>query len=191
MLQSLQMLAVPAVLQRLTLLLNHLLGAEPAAMDRLRPHAGRRIRVQLAGWPRLLPRPPVLAFLVTRAGLLEWEPEGPAAAEVDGVRIGADLDVVVDAANPARMLLGGLGGERPRVDIAGDAAFAGDVNWLFENLRWDAEDDLARVVGVMPARELCRVGGWIAGALREAGRVAARVVPERGPLRGAASNGNR
>jgi len=42
------------------------------------------------------------------------------------------------------------------------------VNWLFDNLRWDIEDDLAKIVGPAPAREMARLGGVIATGLREA-----------------------
>ena len=50
-----------------------------------------------------------------------------------------------------------LTGERPNVEIAGDAEFASDVNWLIDNLRWDVEDDLARFIGAGPAREVSRL----------------------------------
>jgi ubiquinone biosynthesis protein UbiJ len=61
-----------------------------------------------------------------------------------------------------------LVGERPRIEVAGDAAFASDVNWLFDNLRWDVQDDLARIVGDAPAREITRLGRAVAAAVREA-----------------------
>ncbi len=163
MLDTLKALAAPAVMQRVTLLLNHVLASEPVATHRLKSHAGRRLVIDLAGWPALLPPVPTLAFSVTPAGLLEWEGDAAAAAPAE-----TDLQVRVDASNPALALLQGLTGQRPRIEVAGDAAFAGDVNWLFENLRWDVQDDLARIVGDVPARELARFGGWTAVALREA-----------------------
>src|SRR5690242_3766116 len=60
-----------------------------------------------------------------------------------------------------------VAGERPRVVVSGDAAFATDVDWLIDNLRWEIEDDLARVVGPGVARQLAKVGGWLGGAIRE------------------------
>lgn len=164
MLDTLRALAAPAVMQRLTLLVNHVLASETAATYRLRGHAGRRIALRLADWPSLLPDPPPLVFAVSPAGLVEWlggEPEADASAA------GADLQVVIDASNPALAVLQGLVGRRPRIEVSGDAALAADVNWLFENLRWDLQDDLSRLVGDAPARELSRVGGWIAAAVRE------------------------
>ena len=63
MLHTLSNLLAPAVAERLTLVFNHVLGSESVAMERLRPHAGRRLELQLAGWPSLLPAPPPLALL--------------------------------------------------------------------------------------------------------------------------------
>ena len=176
MFETVRSLAAPAVMQRLTLLVNHLLTSEPIAMNRLRPHVGRRIHLQIAGWPSWLPAWPVLDFRITPAGLLEWcgDADSLASAELPET---ADLQLVVEAANPAVALLHGMAGRRPRVSISGDAVLATDVDWLFENLRWDFEDDLARVVGAAPARELSRLAGWIGGGIREAARLAARVVP--------------
>lgn len=171
MLNSLQALAAPAAIRRLTLLLNHVLASEPVAAERLRKHAGRRIVLRLDRWPALLPEVPPLAFIVTPAGLLDWEEQGH-----DSVAP-ADLQVSIDAANPAMMMVQGLAGQRPRIQVGGDAALAGDVDWLFENLRWDVQDDLARLVGDVPAREMSRLGSVFAGALRTMVRGAARFAP--------------
>ncbi len=165
----------PAALERLTLLLNHVLGSEPAAVERLRPHTGSAIEIQLDAWPALLPPPPHLRFRITPAGLLDWE-GAPAAAA-------AELEVRLDGSNPALLLLDTLSGANPSVQVQGDAALATDVNWLFENLRWDIEADLERVLGVAAAHELARMGSWLArgvrAALQGAGSLAARVRPER------------
>ncbi|SRR5258706_2201903 len=162
MLQSLQALASTAVMERVTLLANHVIGAEPVAAQRLREHAGRSVQLVFEGWPALLPALPPSAFRITAAGLVEWcGAEAPAQP---------DLRVAIDASNPALALAQALAGERPRIEVAGDAQLATDVNWLFDNLRWDIEDDLARIVGQGPARELARLGQGVAAALREAVR---------------------
>jgi ubiquinone biosynthesis protein UbiJ len=161
-----------AVMERATLWLNHVLGGEPAALQRLRPHAGRSIRLSLQDWPALLasvagaPAPAV--WRVTPAGLLEWCDEAPQRP---------DLELAVDASNPALAVARALVGERPAVAISGDAAFAADLSWLVENLRWDIEDDLARVVGPVPARELARLGAGVAAALRTLVRTAGAPPP--------------
>ena len=160
MLNALQSLAGPAVMERATLLINHVLVSEPVAAQRLRPHAGRCIVLHFEGWPSLLPALPATAFRITPAALVEWcGAETPADA---------DLRVTLDASNPALGLVQMLTGERPRVDVAGDAALATDVNWLFENLRWDVQDDLARLVGQAPAHEIARLASGVAAGLRAA-----------------------
>ncbi len=162
MLEAVKALAERSVLERLVLLVNHLLGAEPVAVDRLRPHAARTMHLELAGWPSLLPAIGPFAFRITPAGLVEWieEPSD----------LPPDLRVAIDAANPAALLGRLVTGERPVITVSGDAAFASDLDWLMDNLRWDAQDDLARIVGDAPARELARLGGFVASALRDAAR---------------------
>lgn len=150
----------PAVLERMTLVLNHVLGGESVATDRLRPHAGRTLELQLAGWPALLPRPPALAWRVTPAGLLEW------CGPVKGMA--SDLSMNLDAANPALLLARLAGGEPPSVQIDGDAQLAGDVNWLISNLRWDVAADLDRLFGPVVGQQLHRLGSALAAALRTA-----------------------
>ena len=163
MLEAMKALAERSVMERLVLLVNHVIAAEPAALARLRPHAARTMQIELAGWPALLPAIGPFAFRVSPAGLVEWLPDaGP---------LPADLRIAIDAANPALALTRFVAGERPSVEVSGDAAFASDIDWLIDNLRWDLEDDVARIVGVAPARQLARLGGWLAGAMREGAKV--------------------
>ena len=151
-----------AAIERLTLVANHVIGSEPVATERLRAHAGRCMQFHIEGWPSPLPPWPPLAFRVTPAGLIEWCG--------DDVPAEPALRVAIDAANPALAVAQALAGQRPKVDVSGDAAFATDLNWLFDNLRWDVQDDLARVVGAAPAREIARVAGGVAAGVREAVR---------------------
>jgi ubiquinone biosynthesis protein UbiJ len=160
MFETLQQLASTAFMERFTLWLNHVIASEAVAVRRLAPHTGRSIRLQATGWPSLLPPLPELSFVVTPAGLLEWTPNQPARTP--------DLELTVDASNPARSVMEGLAGRRPAVGIVGDAALATDVSWLMDNLRWDVQDDLARFIGPGPAHELARIGVTLATGLREA-----------------------
>ena len=174
MLNGLNLMLGNAAIERVTLLVNHVLGSEAVATERLRAHAGRCIQLRFDGWPAVLPPLPNTVFRVTPAGLLEWcgadaKPDAPAA----------DLRVGIDASNPALAMAQALTGERPKVDVAGDAAFAADLNWLFNNLRWDVQDDLARLVGQAPAREIARVGSGIAAGMREAVRTFGGLVAPR------------
>jgi ubiquinone biosynthesis protein UbiJ len=173
MIQTMSALAGTAAMQRLTLLLNHVLSAEPVATGRLRAHAGRSIALEVHRWPAALPALPNVAFRVTPAGLLDWCSEPATQAP--------DLRVDIELANPALALLQALGGVRPKIEVAGDAAFAGDLNWVFDNLRWDVQDDLARIVGSGPAGEITRIGSAVAAALRQGAR-ALGGLGGRGPL---------
>lgn len=160
MLNSLQALLAPALSERLTLVINHVLASEAVATDRLRPHAGRTLALHITRWPSLLPAPPVLAWRVTPAGLLEW-----CGLEAQPT---ADLAVTLDAPNPALLLAKMLGGEAPPVQVDGDAQLAGDVNWLLQNVRWDVAADLERLFGPSAANTLHRAGSALAGGLRQA-----------------------
>jgi ubiquinone biosynthesis protein UbiJ len=80
-----------------------------------------------------------------------------------------------DAANPARVFVESLSGQRPPVAVVGDATLATDVSWLMDNLRWDVQDDLARFIGDAPAQQITLVGGRIAGGLRDALRTLAGI----------------
>lgn len=160
--QSLQATVMP----RLALLLNHVLSSEPAAAQRLLPHAGKCIRLQLRDVPALVSwLPSQWTVAITPAGLLEWQPDATDHA---------DLVATLDASNPAQTLGGVLSGQRPRVEVAGDAALAADVSWLIEHLRWDVQDDLARLLGDGPAAQLARIGSSVAAGLREALRQVAQ-----------------
>ena len=162
MFQSVQASVQGAVLERATLLVNHVLAAEPIAMSRLQRHSGSALQIGFKGWPSFLPALPAVAFRITPAGLVEWL--GPTPP------ITSELRIELDVANPAAALAQALTGERPSVEIAGDAEFASDVNWLIDNLRWDIEDDLARFIGAAPAREVSRLARAVADGLRSAVR---------------------
>ncbi|MCA0175998.1 MAG: hypothetical protein LCH73_06875 [Proteobacteria bacterium] len=134
---------------------NHVLKSAPAATQRLVPHAGRVLRVELEGaWNQ--PGPTVLA--ITPAGLLE---------QVDDAHA-ADLTLHVDASAPLDQAQRLARGEQPRVAIEGDAALAADVSWIIANVRWDVAADLERVFGPTAADVLVRAGGMAAEGARMA-----------------------
>ncbi len=166
MVHTLQSLLAPALMSRLVLVINHVLGAEPAALQRLAPHAGALISVRIDGWPSLLPAPPALLWRVTPAGLLEWcESPLPAAEPA--------LCIRVDGANPLLLMARAAAGQMPAVDIDGDAQLAGDINWLLQNLRWDVAADLERLFGPAVAHSLHRLGSALARGIRGATQGAA------------------
>lgn len=167
MLQRLHALVAPALASRLTLLLNHVLSAERVATERLVPHAGRTVALTLAGWPALLPPPPVLAWRITPAGLLEEAPNPDLAAP--------DLAVQLEASNPALLVVRAMAGEPAQVQVEGDAQLAGDVNWLMQNLRWDVAVDLERLFGPLVAQQLAQLGRALAAGMRLASKGAVRL----------------
>ena len=162
MLHNLNALLAPALMDRLVLVVNHVLSAEPAAVQRLKAHQGRVLRLDLLQLPRLLPAPPPLAFQITPAGLVEWCREP----------VDADLRVRLEAANPALLALQALTGQMPALAIEGDVQLAADVDWLLKNLRWDVADDLERLFGPTVAHELHRLGSSLARAMRNAMQLA-------------------
>ncbi|GMV47602.1 MAG: hypothetical protein AMXMBFR66_30000 [Pseudomonadota bacterium] len=176
MLHSLTAMLAPPVLERLTLVLNHVLGSEAVATERLQPHAGRTLVLRLDGWPALLPPVPPLAWCVTPAGLLEWSGLAPDDS--------AALQVHVDASNPALLFARVLLGERPEVRIEGDAVLAADIGWLLANLRWDVAADLERLFGRAVAQQLHQAGRALAGALRSALAAVGPLAERYGPRSG-------
>ncbi len=194
MLHSFKLLLAPAVAERLTLVLNHVLGAEATATARLRPHAGARIELVLEDWPALLPPPPPLSWTITPAGLLQWcgpnhQPVAsdaaahPVPAAPSGLQGGAAADdsglrVRLDAGNPARLLARFFAGESAPLQIDGNARLAGDVNWLIQNLRWDVAGDLERLFGPVAGHQIHQIGSALASGLRSASQLAARGVAE-------------
>lgn len=167
MIQNWFSLLTPALQDRAILLLNHVISRESHAMARLAPFAGRSLLVHLQGWPTILPPVSDLVLAVTPAGLFERLAEGGGEA----------LRIELDASNPALLALGALSGTKPRVTVQGDAALAGEINWLMENLRWDIEDDLAALLGPAPAHQLARWAKAVATALAALARGAASFQP--------------
>ena len=128
--------AVDEAQQRLVLFLNHVLMQEKQAQDRLLRQKGRVVRVLLGVFS--------LDLVVTPAGLVD---RGAATSKPDLV-----LSLVSEP--PLTMVRSALSGKPPPVKIEGDVQFAADVGWLAENLRWDVEEDLSRVMGDAPAHAL-------------------------------------
>jgi ubiquinone biosynthesis protein UbiJ len=142
--------------QRLVLLLNHVLMQEPQAQARLARRQASVIQVRWALFE--------LHWLITPAGLLE---------RADPQRT-PDLVLSLDGHTPLQVLRRVLEGQRPPVQIEGDVQLAAEVAWLADNLRWDIEEDLARVLGDVPAHALAQAARRVLQALRP---LLARAVP--------------
>jgi ubiquinone biosynthesis protein UbiJ len=44
---------------------------------------------------------------------------------------------------------------------------AAEINWLADNVRWDVEEDLARIMGDAPAHMLMQSGRTVAQAIAQ------------------------
>ena len=136
--------------------INHLLSGEDWALQRLRPFAGQMLQIKLGGLE--------LPLQIGASGFLSEQTERNfSAGESPAVTITLPADT------PARLFLDRaslIGSAR----ISGSAELAECLSFVFKNLRWDPEHDLAQVVGDIAARRMA-VGGkrfvdWHAVQLR-------------------------
>jgi ubiquinone biosynthesis protein UbiJ len=151
--------AVNEVQRRVVLLLNHVLMQESEAMTRLAHQQGQTMLVQ---WRMFN-----FKLVATPAGLLDL-------ATPDAT---PDLVMTVTDESPMAIAQAALRGDKPAVHIEGNVQLAAEVNWLVEHVRWDIEEDLARVVGDVPAHTLSQITQSIIGSLRQFIAKAASFVP--------------
>jgi len=141
--------AVNEAQRRIVLLLNHVLMQESEAMTRLARHTDQ---IMLAQW-----RSFYLKLVATPAGLLDLaDPEAK-----------PDLVLTLTDESPLALAQAVFKGERPAVRIEGDVQLAAEVNWLTEHVRWDMEEDLARIIGDVPAHTLGEMARTMSSSLRE------------------------
>ena len=62
-------------------------------------------------------------------------------------RVTPDLNVRIDASEPAKVAGNVFKGGLPPMSIDGDGALAADVNWIAQNVRWDPAADAERFFG--------------------------------------------
>lgn len=155
--------AVHEVQHRAVLFLNHVLQQEPEAQERLARQKGR---VALFRWRNLSMR-----LQATPAGLLDLAPD-------DAV---PELTLTVTESSPFALAGASLRGDKPNVQIEGDVQLAAEVNWLVDHVRWDVEEDLARLVGDAPAHAIGSTARKVTGALRQFIDKAASVKPASRP----------
>jgi len=138
---------------------NHVLRATPVALERLRRHAGRTVRVTIG--------PVEVALTVQTTG--ELTPALPGAAR--------ELEVKVSPFLLPRLALGDEAAFR-EIAMEGDMEFAQEVSYLVRNVRWDAEEDLARVVGDVAAHRIAGGARAFLQGAREAGIRGAQMLAE-------------
>ena len=135
--------------QRLVLFLNHVLLQEKQAQERLLRQKGRVVHIR---WGLF-----AIDLIVTPAGLAD---RAPAFSK-------PDLVLSVAADSPLSAIGSVLAGKTPVVKIEGDVQLAAEIGWLAENLRWDAEEDLSRVIGDAPAHTLAGAARGLASASKQ------------------------
>lgn len=141
--------AIHEIQHRTVLFLNHVLQQEPEAQARLKRQLGQVVEVRWRGI--------FLRLAATPAGLLELAPEGATP----------DLTLSITQENPLELAQAAMLGDKPVVRIVGDVQLAAEVNWLVDHVRWDVEDDLARIVGDVPAHAIGNAARKLVGGLRQ------------------------
>ena len=132
--------------------LNHLLGREAWAREKLAPFAGELVELRFA------PLPPV------RLAIVEGGQTAPAEAGREATLvIAAKPEIFAALAKGEEHLMGA-------VDISGNARLATEILALLRYLRWDVEEDLSRVFGDVIAHRMVRTArdfaSWQADAVK-------------------------
>lgn len=116
---------------------NHLLGQASWAREKLAPFAGHAAQIQM---------PPFeAAFLINEDGYISM-PEAEAALEVS---------ISLPATTPL-LALQGKDAVMRAARIEGSAEFAEALGFVIRNLRWDAEEDLSKLVGDIAAHRMVK-----------------------------------
>jgi ubiquinone biosynthesis protein UbiJ len=135
--------------QRLVLFLNHVLLQEKEARTRLARKKGSVIHLRWGAF--------ALKLLITPAGLTDRATSA----------LPADLTLSVAMESPWVVAQSVLEGKAPPVKIEGDVQLAAELGWLADNLRWDVEEDLSRLLGDVPAHAIAGAGQRLLAALRD------------------------
>jgi ubiquinone biosynthesis protein UbiJ len=143
-------------------LLNRLLAREPWAQERLSRHAGKTVRFVAGRWT-------VGLALQASGNVAVSDP-----AIVPDVTLTIPANKLADL--PEVLRAGDSAAIAELMHVQGDAGLAHAVSDLAGTLRWDIEDDLARLVGDVAALRLLRAAksaaaGAQTGAQRLAGNM--------------------
>jgi len=133
---------------------NHLLARETWARERLTPYAGKTARLSC---------PPVTLILLV-------QPDGYLSAVDESEAQTFDVTVSVPSDAVPAFLQGGQAAVMKHVKIEGDAEFATVIAKLAEHLRWEPEEDLAKLVGDGPAWRIASVARSVGDHALRTGR---------------------
>ncbi len=143
--------------------LEHLLRQQPWARERLRAHAGGVVRLAIQGQPGARSPAPVVMLRITPEGLFE------PAKDTDTPRASLWLTPSADAVSA--LIDDGPDGLSRHLRVEGDVMLAAALGELARQLRWDAEEDLSKVVGDVAAHRLM---GWARAGLAQLKRAGAQ-----------------
>jgi len=133
--------------------INHLLGQAAWAREKLMPYAGHAAQIKL---------PPFeAAFLIGKDGCIA------APEPVTGAEIEPEVSISLPAATPL-LALQGKDAVMRAARIEGSAEFAEALGFVIRNLRWDAEEDLSKIVGDIAAHRIVAGAHELAGWQRRA-----------------------
>ena len=128
--------------------LNHLLESEPWARERLAPFAGEALELRA-------PPLPALRFHIAADGSLSVVGSGREKEAPSSLVVTFGPGALAAAVKGEEYLL-------RAIQVEGNAGLASEVMFLFRHLRWDAEEELAKVFGDAAAH---RVAGMVRGAV--------------------------
>ncbi|WP_186081566.1 ubiquinone biosynthesis accessory factor UbiJ [Burkholderia gladioli] len=123
---------------------NHLLARESWARERLIPYAGKTARLEFS--------PLTLLLLVQPDGYFAAVEAHEAPQPDVSIALGGARQSPFDAVTA--FVQGGQAAVMKHVKLEGDAEFATQLAKLAEHLRWEPEEDLARVLGDAPAHRI-------------------------------------
>jgi ubiquinone biosynthesis protein UbiJ len=129
-------MATPLLGRGFVAAVNHLLARSQWARARLQAFAGQHFRIDA--------NPLQIDAGIADDGLL-------ASSSAD---IAPDVILTLPFAEAPSILAEGMDRLMNRVRISGNAEFAEALGFVFRNLSWDAEEDLSRFVGDIPAHRI-------------------------------------
>ncbi|GHT93834.1 hypothetical protein AGMMS49545_14000 [Betaproteobacteria bacterium] len=133
----------------LTFALNHLLDNNSWARTRLAPFAGQTLALQSGFWQ--------MNLVVTDSGLFQAQKESEEKAAVR---------VTLPPTAPF-LLFTDSDGLLQQAKISGNVDFAESLNFVFRNLEWDVEADLAPLLGDILAHRLTQLGRTLCAHLQQ------------------------
>jgi ubiquinone biosynthesis accessory factor UbiJ len=133
---------------------NHLLARESWARERLAPYAGKTARLAC---------PPVVMVLLV-------QPDGYLKAVEENEAQQCDVAISVPADALPAFVQGGQAAVMKHVKIEGDAEFATQIAKLAEHLRWEPEEDLAKLIGDAPAYRVATLAKTVGERAMRTGR---------------------